>query len=180
MARELPITEFDMLTVHESLQMFKAMIPFLEYDIQKPLSMIIRINELTQTMNFYNNPRNRTTLKSQSLSRPYISNINDIFRNEDFLNTVIRYCPEKYAGMIDNFRNFSKMSDIMNIFNASDDGSDLLNNPIILEMMNNIGGTDKKSEAPKGSPNMQNLFGAFLTPEQKSQYDDYMKKLSDL
>ena len=194
MARELPITEFDMLTVNESLQMFKAMIPFLEYDIQKPLSIIIRINELTQTMNFYNNPHNRTTFISQSLNRPYISSVNDIFTNDEFINTIMRYCPEKYAGMVENFRNFSKMSDIMNLFNSYDDSSDLFNNPIILNMMNNMNSTPKDAPPPKEtppketpppqrnsfSPNMPNLFNAFMTPEQKSQYDNYMKELSDL
>lgn len=197
MARELPITEFDMLTVNESLQMFKAMIPFLEYDIQKPLSIIIRINELTQTMNFYNNPHNRTTFTSQSLNSSYISSVNDIFTNDEFINTIIRYCPEKYVGMVENFRNFSKISDIMNLFNSYDDSSDLFNNPIILNMMNNMNSSPKDAPPPKDtsprdapprdtppknsfSPNMPNLFNAFLTPEQKSQYDNYMKELSNL
>ena len=45
MAKELPITEFDLRTVDESTQMFKAMIPFLDYQLQKPLSLIIRMND---------------------------------------------------------------------------------------------------------------------------------------
>ena len=49
MAKELPITEFDLRTVDESTQMFKAMIPFLDYQLQKPLSLIIRMNEFSQT-----------------------------------------------------------------------------------------------------------------------------------
>lgn len=204
MARELPITEFDMLTVNESMQMFKAMIPFLDYNLQKPLSIIIRMNELTQTINFYNNPRNYSTLASQSLNRSYISSVNDIFTNEEFLNTIMRYCPEKYAGMIENIKNFSKVSDIMNLFNSYEDGADLFNNPIILNMMNhmNMNGSDsnkaepskssdetsskqsdKKSDTHKknaSSMNMPDLFGALLTPEQKAQYDNYLKELSDL
>lgn len=54
MAKELPITEFDLRTVDESTQMFKAMIPFLDYQLQKPLSLIIRMNEFSQTLHFYN------------------------------------------------------------------------------------------------------------------------------
>lgn len=54
MAKELPITEFDLRTVDESTQMFKAMIPFLDYQLQKPLSLIIRMNEFSQTLRFYN------------------------------------------------------------------------------------------------------------------------------
>ena len=52
MAKELPITEFDLRTVDESTQMFKAMIPFLDYQLQKPLSLIIRMNEFSQTLHF--------------------------------------------------------------------------------------------------------------------------------
>jgi hypothetical protein len=52
MAKELPITEFDLRTVDESTQMFKAMIPFLDYQLQKPLSLIIRMNEFSQTLRF--------------------------------------------------------------------------------------------------------------------------------
>lgn len=207
MARELPITEFDMLTVDESMQMFKAMIPFLDFQLQKPLSIVIRMNELTQTMNFYNNPLNRSSLASQSLNHSYIASVNDIFTNEEFLNTVMRYCPEKYAGMLDNLRNFSKMSDIMNMMNTFNDGDDLLNNPIILNMMNQTVNNTAKETPPEGSNtsqtaeqtagqkssqetknttkknasfNMPDLFGALLTPEQKKQYDSYMKNLSDL
>ena len=36
MAKELPITEFDLRTVDESTQMFKAMIPFLDCQLLCP------------------------------------------------------------------------------------------------------------------------------------------------
>ena len=80
----------------------------------------------------------------------------------------------------------------MNLFNSYDDSSDLFNNPIILNMMNNMNSSPKDAPPPKDtpprdtppknsfSPNMPNLFNAFLTPEQKSQYDNYMKELSNL
>ena len=99
MAKELPITEFDLRTVDESTQMFKAMIPFLDYQLQKPLSLIIRMNEFSQTLHFYNRSPGNPAIRGQS-SHAYINSINDIFTNDDFLNTVMPYCPEKYAAMI--------------------------------------------------------------------------------
>ena len=109
MAKELPITEFDLRTVDESTQMFKAMIPFLDYQLQKPLSLIIRMNEFSQTLRFYNRSPGNPAIRGQS-SHAYINSINDIFTNDDFLNTVMPYCPEKYAAMIEQFRSFSKVS----------------------------------------------------------------------
>lgn len=202
MAKELPITEFDMLTIDESTQMFKAMIPFLDYPLQKTLSLIIRANEFSQTLRFYNTPLNSMTLKTQSTSHTYINSINDMFTNDDFLNTVMQYCPEKYAKMIDQFRSFSKVSEIMNLFQGFDEGTDLFNNPIILNMMNqSVNNTDKentsnsssqknntsKKEEPhskehkeKTSAASPDLLSMLLTPKQQKEYDTYMKTLKNL
>ena len=148
MAKELPITEFDLRTVDESTQMFKAMIPFLDYQLQKPLSLIIRMNEFSQTLRFYNRSPGNPAIRGQS-SHAYINSINDIFTNDDFLNTVMPYCPEKYAAMIEQFRSFSKVSEMMNLFQSFDDGADLFNNPIILNMMNQTVNTTNNTANPK-------------------------------
>lgn len=198
MAKELPITEFDLRTVDESTQMFKAMIPFLDYQLQKPLSLIIRMNEFSQTLRFYNRSPGNPAIRGQS-SHAYINSINDIFTNDDFLNTVMPYCPEKYAAMIEQFRSFSKVSEMMNLFQSFDDGADLFNNPIILNMMNQTVNTTNNTANSKnskdgnttGMPKSQHTSGTkssapptgllnmLLTPEQQKQYDTYMKTLSD-
>lgn len=202
MAKELPITEFDMLTVDESTQMFKAMIPFLDYQLQRTLSLVIRANEFSQTLRFYNTPHNSFALKSQGTSHTYINSLNDIFTNEDFLNTVMKYCPEKYAKTVDQFRNFSKVSEIMNLFQSFEDESDLFSNPIILNMMNqSVNNTDneagaksphqkktsskKDEEQPKDNKNKSlqpspDLWNMLLTPKQQQEYDTYMKTLKNL
>lgn len=195
MAKELPITEFDLRTVDESTQMFKAMIPFLDYQLQKPLSLIIRMNEFSQTLRFYNRSPGNLAIRGQS-SHAYINSINDIFTNDDFLNTVMPYCPEKYAAMIEQFRSLSKVSEMMNLFQSFDDSADLFNNPIILNMMNQTvnttntpGKTAAKAPPPEktqadGTQNEHTasatgLLNMLLTPEQQKQYDTYMKTLSD-
>ena len=50
MDKKTPITFFDILTVNQSIQMLKALVPFLDFDLQKNLAIIIRINELLQTI----------------------------------------------------------------------------------------------------------------------------------
>lgn len=59
------------------------------------------------------------------------------------------YCPEKYAAMIEQFRSFSKVSEMMNLFQSFDDGADLFNNPIILNMMNQTVNTTNNTANPK-------------------------------
>lgn len=61
------------------------------------------------------------------------------------------YCPEKYAAMIEQFRSFSKVSEMMNLFQSFDDGADLFNNPIILNMMNQTVNTTNNTANPKNS-----------------------------
>lgn len=123
MARNLPITEFDTLTINESMQMFKAMIPFLDYNLQKMLSIVIRMNEFQQTMNFYQNPTNCHQFSCCSNDHNFAaaSSLNDLLSNEQFVNTVLQYCPEQYASMFQSFQQFSKMSDIMNMMNTGND-----------------------------------------------------------
>lgn len=59
------------------------------------------------------------------------------------------YCPEKYTAMIEQFRSFSKVSEMMNLFQSFDDGADLFNNPIILNMMNQTVNTTNNTANPK-------------------------------
>jgi hypothetical protein len=154
----LPITDFDILTLDESMQMFKAMIPFLSFELQKPLSILVRANEFTQTMNYYDNPLNRKPLTSQSTNSP--------FSNEEFINTVMQYCPKQYAGIFENIRNFSKMSDIMSVVNLFNDYDNKPN--------------ESKNEGKKNAAPDSDLFKAVLTPKQQEDYARYIKHLSNL
>ena len=54
MADKPPLTEFDIVTIPSSFQMMKAMLPFLDINLQKNLSLIIRFMELKQTIDFFN------------------------------------------------------------------------------------------------------------------------------
>lgn len=145
MAKELPITEFDRITLNQTMHMFKAMIPFLDYPMQKSLSLLIRINELQQTMQFYSRPENINHFTTCSCNAPKqpIRSVNDLLDNEEMINTVLKYCPEQYANMINSFRQFSKMSDLFNMMNTAGAGGDFTSmfngnglNPDLMQMLN--------------------------------------------
>lgn len=70
------------LPLPDYLQLFKALIPFMEYGMQKKLSMLIRANELKHTLSFYNSPYSCNTFKTCSNSSGINANtsLNDIFK----------------------------------------------------------------------------------------------------
>ena len=94
MAKQLPVTEFDILTLPGYLQLFKALIPFMEYGMQKKLSMLIRANELKHTLSFYNSPYSCNTFKTCSNSSGINANtsLNDILNSsqKDMYNEYIK------------------------------------------------------------------------------------------
>lgn len=128
MADKPPLTEFDIVTIPPSFQMMKAMLPFLDINLQKNLSLIIRFMELKQTIDFFNYASNIT---SMSNSNKTISTDNEnsnfllnLLNNEDFMNSISPYLPESYKSMISGFKMFSSMSELFNQNNV--DVSDLL------------------------------------------------------
>ena len=56
MSDKPPITIFDMQTLPLLFQIIKAMIPFLDFPMAKMLSVIIRLNELNYTINYFRSP----------------------------------------------------------------------------------------------------------------------------
>ena len=128
MANKPPLTEFDIVTIPSSFQIMKAMLPFLDINLQKSLSLIIRFMELKQTIDFFNYASNIT---SMSNSNKNISTDNEnsnfllnLLNNDDFINSIAPYLPENYKSMISGFKMFSSMSDLFNQNNM--DISDLL------------------------------------------------------
>lgn len=125
MSRNIPITEFDTLTVNPSMQILKALVPFLDYPLQRQVSLIIRVTELQQTMKFFSNPSSVSGFSSSATGyADKIHSIDDIFNNEKLLDSLLVYCPENYASMIKTFRQFSKMSDLFNMVNFANEGTD--------------------------------------------------------
>ena len=210
MAEKLPITTFDMLTLPVNLQMFKAMIPFFDYPLSKMLSMIIRINELNYTIQYYRYPRRAPMFAASSdgsFTTP-ANSISALLENEQFVNAILPYCPPEYANIIKNFKNFSKMSELFNIANAmnsgenrdpgseTNQGMDFGINPAILsglfsgmtgakDMTNDTpaeNSGDNTSEPPPADQNssMNNALNNLMNPEQQKMYDEYIKQLDFL
>ena len=179
MAKQLPVTEFDILTLPGYLQLFKALIPFMEYGMQKKLSMLIRANELKHTLSFYNSPYSCNTFKTCSNSSGINANtsLNDILNNEAIMKTILAYCPDNIEQLINTYRNFSKMSDMFGMM-------DMFNNASSNEFNNN--NSNDNSEFNNfnnntGSGEFNNIsINNILNSSQKDMYTEYIKQLDKL
>lgn len=179
MTKQLPVTEFDILTLPGYLQLFKALIPFMEYGMQKKLSMLIRANELKHTLSFYNSPYSCNTFKTCSNSSGINANtsLNDILNNEAIMKTILAYCPDNIEQLINTYRNFSKMSDMFGMM-------DMFNNASSNEFNNN--NSNNNSEFNNfnnntGSGEFNNIsINNILNSSQKDMYNEYIKQLDKL
>ncbi len=52
MPKQIPVTEFDILTQPDYIQLIKAILPFMEYNMQRRVSALIRTSELKNTIRF--------------------------------------------------------------------------------------------------------------------------------
>lgn len=112
-----PLTEFDQLTLGNSTQIIKAILPFFDVRTQRILSIFIRIRELMTTIDFY---RNRAAGVFAKGGR---------FNQSDLLNVLRKYCPDINLDMVDSFNTFMQMENMMSAMSgtAESDNSDGFN-----------------------------------------------------
>ena len=116
--KELPITEFDMLTLPQYIQLAKSIIPFMEFGTQQTMSALLRAYEFSCTMNYYNRPE---SLRMAACStKPHLSlnsSIQDILGDERIMSRVLKYSPDNFKNILSNIKSYNKMSDLFNILN---------------------------------------------------------------
>ncbi len=184
MDKKTPITLFDILTISQSLQMLKAILPFLDFDLQKNLALIIRINELRQTMDFFNDTKNFCTIRS-CVNSPIItlySSLDNILCNDEIINTIMPYCPENYIGFIKNYKQFSKMSDVINLLNKSGISfSNATSNSENIDFNNiiNIAKSLNFSIDPEMLKNINNIYTQNNTSSENNSHDTSPKASKD-
>ena len=152
--KELPITEFDMQTLPQFIQLAKAILPFMEFNTQQTLSPLLRAYEFSCTMNYYSRPE---SLRIAACSaKPHLSlnsPIQDILSDENIMNVILTYCPDNLRNILSNFKNYNKMSDLFNILNRDQNGSNSFLNPeMCIRDRNIVGARILNGIASPGSP----------------------------
>ncbi len=183
MSKSIPMTEFDMITQPDYIQLLKAILPFMEYNMQRSISTLIRTSELKNTIRFYSSPVNCNIFKSccNSSGINFNTPISEILGNEQLINTVKTYCSGNIVNMINTYRNLNKMSDMFNMMdifnNSSSNNSSSNNDEIHNDKNNNDGNNNYKSNS---SINTSDMLGNIMNSCQKDLYNEYIKQLDSL
>lgn len=183
MSKSIPMTEFDMITQPDYIQLLKAILPFMEYNMQRSISTLIRTSELKNTIRFYSSPVNCNIFKSccNSSGINFNTPISEILGNEQLINTVKTYCSGNIVNMINTYRNLNKMSDMFNMMdifnNSSSNNSSSNNDEIHNDKNNNDGNNNYKSNS---SINTSDMLGNIMNSNQKDLYNKYIKQLDSL
>ncbi len=183
MSKSIPMTEFDMITQPDYIQLLKAILPFMEYNMQRSISTLIRTSELKNTIRFYSSPVNCNIFKSccNSSGINFNTPISEILGNEQLINTVKTYCSGNIVNMINTYRNLNKMSDMFNmmdIFNNSSSNNSSNNNDEIHNDKNNSDGNNNYKS--NSSINTSDMLGNIMNSNQKDLYNEYIKQLDSL
>lgn len=185
MSKSIPMTEFDMITQPDYIQLLKAILPFMEYNMQRSISTLIRTSELKNTIRFYSSPVNCNIFKSccNSSGINFNTPISEILGNEQLINTVKTYCSGNIVNMINTYRNLNKMSDMFNmmdIFNNSSSNNSSSNNDEIHNDKNNNDGNNNYKSNSNSSINTSDMLGNIMNSNQKDLYNEYIKQLDSL
>lgn len=190
MSKSIPMTEFDMITQPDYIQLLKAILPFMEYNMQRSISTLIRTSELKNTIRFYSSPVNCNIFKSccNSSGINFNTPISEILGNEQLINTVTTYCSGNIVNMINTYRNLNKMSDMFNmmdIFNNSfsnnfSSNNDESNNDEINNDKNNNDKNNNDKNNNSSSINTSDMLGNIMNSSQRDLYNEYIKQLDSL
>ena len=153
--KPLPLTEFDRVTVSESTQMIKAVVPFLDTSTKKTISIFIRFQELMQTIDFFKKPLHAESTTSFNRSN---------FTLKDILYETMPYFSKSNEDTFNTFQSFMEMFNVFNMYKDMDQSQDFqsiinmvknMNDPNISDAFNNMG-MNAGSESSKSDEKAKN------------------------
>lgn len=118
----MELTEFDIATTNQEIQMLKAFIPFVEPSLQRTLALCIRLFELINTLDFYNHLGEDCPLARNTKDKKAI------------FNEIKKYCPKENMEMFEMMSNMDNISEYLKMYQAmstpskENTGSDALKN----------------------------------------------------
>ena len=93
----MELTEFDIATTNQEIQMLKAFIPFVEPSLQRTLALCIRLFELISTLDFYNHKKKD---------------------KKAIFNEIKKYCPKENMEMFEMMSNMDNISEYLKMYQA--------------------------------------------------------------
>lgn len=102
----MEVTEFDLATTSQEIQMLKAFIPFVEPSLQRTLALCIRLFELINTLDFYNHIGEDCPLTRKNKDKKAI------------FNEIKKYCPKENMEMFEMMSNMDNISEYLKMYQA--------------------------------------------------------------
>ena len=170
----IPMTEFDIITTDDTTQMMKAIIPYIDFPLQKNMAIMIRIKELQDTIRCYNS--------SQCI---FLNKASD--GSNDMMDVLCKYCPPDIASGINTIRQMSQFSDIMKMYNDLEQSvGNVMNNseaqdtPASHNTTNDNMNDMEQNPQLKNIMNMMNDTDSLMDDSQRSLYNEYLEQLDDI
>ena len=172
MPKQIPVTEFDILTQPDYIQLIKAILPFMEYNMQRRVSALIRTSELKNTIRFYNSPANCNIFKTCSNSSGITFNtpINEILNNEKLMNTITTYCSGNIINMINGSFNGNQANRDSGYSGDGNSNNQYFNSGNY--MANDVNSGNNSSG--------NNILNNFMNSNQRDLYNEYLRQLDSL
>ena len=103
---QMLLTEFDVATTNQEIQMLKAFIPFVDINLQRTLALCIRLFELINTLDFYNHIGENCPLNRKSKDKKAI------------FEEIKKYCPKENMEMFEIMSNMDNISEYLKMYQA--------------------------------------------------------------
>ncbi len=136
------------------LEIVKAAFPHLDSDTQQSADLIVKTGEL---MEAFQNLNQRGTVTTFNIRTQNI----DI---EALLTSIRNVCNDKERELVDTFLNLIKAKNLYETYTSFAS--------VMAAQTENTENSDGEPGSSGGGPDMMEILGALLTPEQKSTFED--------
>jgi len=142
--------------LNHTLDIIKAAFPYLDSQSQQSMDLVIKAGELFETFNAFNQEGTLTALSVRKQSIDF----------EALLNGIRNVCNEQEQKIIDMLLNFFTAKNLFNTYSTlASTMSSQTENKGNAGDLGGLFGMD-------GNTNMMDLLQSFLTPDQKSTFDN--------
>ena len=104
--QSLLLTEFDIATTSNEIQMLKAFVPFVEPKFQKPLAICIRMLEFIKTMDFYSHISDPWPLTRKSKDK------------KEIFAEIKKFCPNQNMEIFEMMANMDNITEYLKMYEA--------------------------------------------------------------
>lgn len=165
---DMKMTPFDVSIQSKSMQMLKALVPFMAPKNQMFICTMIKFKELQNTVDYFNKHKIPSDFYGQS----------ETLSAQEILTTLKEYCSEDEREQMESMLNMFQMMQMFEMFqNMEESAPESENNspdePLKTPFKEGSTNSFKEAFAKSSPPGNDDMFESMLTPEQKKKFEKY-------